>query len=496
MAHHISLVAGLLLIGFAATPAAHSIRGIPDRHIFPAAALSRTRAAHRRMLASWRAPAPAAADSPVVFPTTFGADPTGRADSTAAFAASVAALLARNVSGHKMSDGIADLGGVVLDLQGGEYLLSAPLAIPQFVGNLRIIDGTLRASPSFPADRFVVEVGAMPCSTPSGQGSCNENVGMSGLTVDGSHVAAGCVSISATMGATLDSSSAVFGFVSTGILLAGGHEAMVSETWVAAYFWSDPKKERNDAIGIKVAGNDHFVTNVIVFSARVGVEVTGAANLLTNVHTWNCATGNGGVGILNTMSQNRFVGCYLDFTDLTVIGSGAQQLSVTDCFFLGDAQLVFSASAPNQTVYGVALSGNVWYDCGQPALASNETKGTWTAVKDFSMTGTSFCGEEQAKTGFVSATRIASLPNIPNHGPGAKVFDFSSILLFPNVPIATATVFCQPYRNWPHDCTAAFKSIDRLNVTVEYFGYTYVDPEETAYVTVDQSTYSSWSVQP
>ena len=42
-------------------------------------------------------------------------------------------------------------------------------------------------------------------------------------------------------------------------------------------------------------------------------------------------------------------------------------------------------------IYGVSLAGNVWYDCGNPALASNETLGTWTSVTDFSMVGTSFC---------------------------------------------------------------------------------------------------------
>jgi hypothetical protein len=475
----------LLALAFSSAPAlaaAHRVR-VAERDLFPRDAHARTRAAHRRMVASWSAPAPAAPGSPVIFPTAFGADPTGAADSTAAFAAAVAAAVARNASGQKMSDGIADLGGVVIDLQGGEYLLSAPLAIPQFVGNLRIIDGTLRASPSFPADRFVVEVGATPCSTPSGQGSCNENVGMSGLTVDGSHVAAGCVRISATMGATLDASSAVFGFVSTGILLAGGHEAMVMETWVAAYFWSDPKKERNDAVGIKIAGNDHFITNVIVFSSRVGVEVTGAANLLTNVHTWNSATGNGGIGILNTESQNRFVGCYLDFTDLVNVGSGAQQLSVADGFFLGDAQLVFEASAPGQAVYGVSLSGNVWYDCSAPALAVNETAGTFTSVTDFSLVGTAFCGSGQAKTGFTRATRTLAKSHAPD------TFDFSSVLLFPSAPIVSASVV--PIGgSGALNAYAWIGSISAAQVVV------YSNNDGLALeVTVDQSSYSTTSKQ-
>jgi len=209
-----------------------------------------------------------------------------------------------------MSDNIKDCGGAVLDLQGGSYLLSSPLVVPQYWGNLRIIDGTLRAAPSFPAGSYVIQVGAGGCNPPSGQGSCNENVGMSGLTLDASHVAAGCLLITATMGATLDASSACFGFTQIGIHIAGGHETMVSETWVAAYFWDSPSKETNSATGVLIAGNDHFLTNVICFSSKIGVRLTGAANLLTNVHTWNAATGYGGVGIQNEMSQNRFGASY------------------------------------------------------------------------------------------------------------------------------------------------------------------------------------------
>ncbi len=93
-------------------------------------------------------------------------------------------------------------------------------------------------------------------------------------------MAAGCLRITATMGATLDASSAIFGFNQTGILLQGGHEAMISETWVAAYFWSEKEKERTNTTGILVAGNDHFLSNVIVFSARIGVALHGAANKL------------------------------------------------------------------------------------------------------------------------------------------------------------------------------------------------------------------------
>lgn len=148
-----------------------------------------------------------------------------------------------------MSDGIADLGGATVDLAGGCYLLTSPLVLPQFFGNVHFTFGELRAAPSFPPTESLVQVGSSPCNTPSGQGSCNENVAFHGVTLDGSHVASACLTIASTMGSVLDSSSAVFGFRDVGVALDGGHEGMISDTWVAAYFWSSPFKEKNNAVG-------------------------------------------------------------------------------------------------------------------------------------------------------------------------------------------------------------------------------------------------------
>jgi hypothetical protein len=358
--------------------------------------------------------------------------------------------------------------------------VNAPVQIPQFVGNLRIIDGTIRAGASFPPNAYVIQVGASPCKTKSGQGSCNENVGMSGLTLDASHIAQGCLSISSTMGATLDSSSAIFGFTGVGILLDGGHETMISETWVAAYFWNDPKKEHSgDTIGILVAGNDHFVDNVIVFSGTVGVSLTGEANKLVNVHTWNCATGNGGIGILNTVSQNIFIGCYLDFTDLVL--TNAQQISISNGFFLGDAQLVFKAPHASSSIYGVSIVGNEWYDCSNSALASNETLGTWTSVTDLYVEGTSFCGPGQ-NPAFSKATKVLSSATVN----GKVSVDFSDILLFPNVPIASASIVV---KSNPTNNVAPTVGQNWNAQVVDVFVSTN-DPV-TIYVTADQSSYTT-----
>ena len=231
-------------------------------------------------------------------PGAFGADPTGRTDSTKSLVAAMLALT--NATAHAddpMADCIVNLGGATLDLGGGEYLISSPLIIPPHVGNVRIRGGTLRASPTFPADRFLIEVGEAGCTTgchnaTEKQGVCNEMVGFESLFLDASHVAAGGILSQATMGTTVGPSCFFIGFNDAGLRVDGGHETILSESWLAEYYWSDKHSDleikTSHSIAVELNGQDNFVADVIVFDyAKVGVLVNGAASILTGVHTWN-----------------------------------------------------------------------------------------------------------------------------------------------------------------------------------------------------------------
>jgi hypothetical protein len=76
-------------------------------------------------------------------------------------------------------------------------------------------------------------------------------------------------------------------------------------------------------------GNDHLLTNVIVFDyTKVGVVVNGAANILSAVHTWN----GGGVGIAVAAQNTRLDGCYLDYNYLQLLDPN--MVIVENTFFL------------------------------------------------------------------------------------------------------------------------------------------------------------------
>lgn len=278
-------------------------------------------------------------------PVNFGADPSGRRDSTNALTMAMAVLT--NTSAHApdaMADCISNLGGATLDLGGGEFLISAPLIIPPHVGNVRIRGGTLRASSSFPPTRFLVEIGQAGCTTGCGgkvekQQVCNEMIGLESLFLDASHVAAGGVLSQATMGTTVGPSCFFIGFVEAGLRVMGGHETILSDSWLAEYYWSDKHDPNSRSIAVELNGQDNFVSNVVVFDyTRMGVLVNGAATILNGVHTWN----GGGVGISINGSygiQDRIIDCYLDYNSLDLVQPSAT--TVKNNFFLDTKARIF-----------------------------------------------------------------------------------------------------------------------------------------------------------
>eukprot|EP00050_Salpingoeca_kvevrii_P020071 m.93927 g.93927 ORF g.93927 m.93927 type:complete len:523 (-) comp8702_c0_seq1:209-1777(-) len=354
-------------------------------------------------------PAPNA-DAPVIYPTSFGADPTGKTDSTAAFAKVMAALLTPRTQ-EKMASGIADLGGATLDLAGGEYLISEPLVIPPFFGNVRIVRGTLRAGASFPASSWLVEIGSESCH-PDQQGSCNEFVEVSDVLLDASHQAAGGVHVSNVMGTTLGPSIFITAFNVSGIQIDHGHEVMVSEAWLAEYFWSQHRPTDSSSVGIVINGNDHYLNNVIVFDfTKVGVEVNGAANILFGVHTWN----GGGTGISVSARSNRLIGCYLDYNFLVL--NDPKWIVVENTFFLETNAILNPVKST--TIDGVIFRLNT-YNLRENAR-SISLNGTFTAATGFIV--------QDEVNGNVATSAIKR--QVADNCGKEWTFDFSDQLLLP-----------------------------------------------------------------
>ena len=56
-----------------------------------------------------------------------------------------------------------------------------------------------------------------------------------------------------------------------------GHEVMLTDSWLAQCYWSDKTKcQGASSVGVQLNGNDHLLSNVIVFDYATVVSHTSA----------------------------------------------------------------------------------------------------------------------------------------------------------------------------------------------------------------------------
>jgi len=367
--------------------------------------------------------------TPLTFsPLDYGADPSGVLDSTIAFGNLMKDLLYESPRGRTMALNITNLGGVTLDLQGGQYLISAPIVIPPFFGNIHIMDGSFQASTtSFPKDHWLIEIGdddQCRSVTPHGKDSrhrtCNQFIDVTNVLLDANFVAAGGIRVSKALGTTLQEVF-VTGFVQSGILISNGHEVMISNAWLGECYWSTNaycRKNNSTSVGIVVDGMDHYITNTIVFDyAKVGVAINEPANLLVGVHTWN----GGGHGIDIHSGTVRLIGCYLDFETLNIWNP--RDIVVESTFFYY-GHTVLHASGPNSFVDGLIMRFN-HYNTNQSVILD----GSFDKVSSVSI---------QEEVDWVKTTRASR--RLTLIGATEWTFDFTDQLLFPTIDFVSYSV--------------------------------------------------------
>jgi len=73
-----------------------------------------------------------------------------------------------------------------------------------------------------------------------------------------------------------------------GIHVLHGCEVMIDRTWLAEL---PAETMQPTATGILIDGNDHDVTNVVVWSALINMHIkSGGDTMVTGVHNWYVAT--------------------------------------------------------------------------------------------------------------------------------------------------------------------------------------------------------------
>lgn len=427
----------------------------------------------------------------VINPITYGADPTGILDSSFAFNQAVQALLSRNTSGHRDESGTVDLGGAILDLQGGDYLISLPIVIPSNYSNYKIMHGTLRANPvNFSTSDYLMVFGTPNTDCVNWGDSCVENGSVEDLFLDGNAIAAGGIQFIQVIGFNAGPDLFVINFTTAGIDIEGGHEVILHDSWIASCWYTPPSlcwlnaTALGNTVGVLVNGNDHYMTDSVVFGALTGVEVNGAANVFTNIHTWNTQSGSvpNASGILDTVWQNRYI-AYLDFVPF--VCQGCAVTTLTNSFFLGGAQILFRPHPNGYPVRGVYIAGNQF--AGIPdglstvlALPPLPTEMNYSLIQDVTITGTMI-----DNTNAVSRSTVATVTVTNTTFP--VTIDFTNHLVWnptdPNTPIQTVSASVINLSTEPE--TVDYTILPPQGGQVTVIGTTHVDVTVT--VTVDQS---------
>ncbi|KAK1410866.1 hypothetical protein QVD17_37407 [Tagetes erecta] len=366
----------------------------------------------------------------VFYPIGYGADPSGVQDSTAAIIAAVSdASLVDN--GQQLMAGVNDLGGVVVDFQGGSFRVSKPIVVPPNSGNLLIQGGTLRASNTFPPDGYLIELHSPYSLKPmkiatndtfSDMKSRNEPIYYEDITFhdilfDSGNTGGGLLVVDS---ARIRVSNCFFlHFVTEGVLVERGHETFITSSFMGQIPTIGGDQHEKDFLGtaIDLASNDNAVTDVVIFSAAIGMVLRGQANMITGVHCYNKATYFGGIGILIKTGQMRIDNCYMDYNSIVV--QDPLQVHITNGFFLGGGNIVLKSI--NGRISGLNIVNNMF---------SGDARGIVEIDGEFTSIDQVVIDKNNAKGGIRLKSTVGKMAV---DGSGTVwIADFSSMLVFPN----------------------------------------------------------------
>ncbi|KAE8706595.1 Polygalacturonase QRT3 [Hibiscus syriacus] len=376
--------------------------------------------------------------------TDYGADPTGKSDSTEALNKAIADAFNGPSEGFLM-EGITNLGGPRIDLDGGNYVLSKPLRLPAAgAGNLMIHGGTLRASDDFPVDGYLIDLSAsssgstsqeevkegsssnLDAQLTSSSSSYNyEFITFKDLLLDCNYRGGG-ISVINSLRTSIDNCY-IAHFTSNGILVQGGHETYIRNSFLGQHITAggDAGERNYTGTAINLMGNDNAVTDVVIFSAAVGIMASGQANTFYGVHCYNKATGFGGTGIylkLPGLTQTRIVNSYLDYTG--IVAEDPVQLHISSSFFLGDAFILLKSI--NGVANGVSIVDNMFSGSnnGVEIVQLDQSNGPFKQIDQVVVDRNNAKGMNMKST--------VARGSVEGNGSSWTV-DFNPVLLFPNL---------------------------------------------------------------
>ncbi|KAH0894384.1 LOW QUALITY PROTEIN: hypothetical protein HID58_056813 [Brassica napus] len=327
----------------------------------------------------------------VIYPIGYGADPTGRQDSSDAILEALTDAFKLQTGLHMMPH-VADLGGVVVDLQGGHYKIGKPIRFP-----------SSGASNVFPGNRHLIEL------VPPSSGIFFEDVTFRDILFDSSFRGGGILVINS---ARIRITNCYFlHFTTQGVNVKGGHETYISNSFFGQHstVGGDKQEPSFSGTGIDLSSTDNAITDVVIFSAGIGISLSGEANMVTGVHCYNKATWFGGIGILTN--------CYLDYTVI----EDPVHVHVTNALFIGDANIVLRSV--HGKISGLNIVNNMFSSKSRKNFPIVKVKGNFHEIDQVVIDQNNVSGMMLKST--IGKSKV--------FGNGTRwVVDFSHVLVFPN----------------------------------------------------------------
>ncbi|KAH0915100.1 hypothetical protein HID58_029546 [Brassica napus] len=384
----------------------------------------------------------------VIYPIGYGADPTGRQDSSDAILEALTDAFKLQTGLHMMPH-VADLGGIVIDLQGGNYKIGKPLRFPSsgggnlvfshktmlqdcfthniipkfeniFLSLVKIINKPTTsnnyfyfASNVFPGNRHLIEL------VPPNYGIFFEDVTFRDILFDSSFRGGGILVINS---ARIRITNCYFlHFTTQGVNVKGGHETYISNSFFGQHstVGGDKKEPSFSGTGIDLSSTDNAITDVVIFSAGIGISLSGEANMVTGVHCYNKATWFGGIGIPVKSHLTRIDNCYLDYTGIVI--EDPVHVHVTNALFIGDANIVLRSV--HGKISGLNIVNNMFRSKSRKNFPIVKVKGNFHEIDQVVIDQNNISGMMLKST--IGKSKV--------YGNGTRwVVDFSHVLVFPN----------------------------------------------------------------
>ncbi|CAN1828547.1 Polygalacturonase QRT3 [Linum perenne] len=302
----------------------------------------------------------------VYYPIGYGADPTGHNDSTDAIQQVLNdAFLHLNDQNRTLLPGIKDLGGPVIDLQGGSYRISKPIVFPPSGGGNILVFKIYLIELISPKSEILINKTAS-IEAFQGVGIYYEDITFRDILFDSGHRGGGLLVVDAAR--TRIVNSYFMNFTSQGMLIQGGHETFIISCFIGQKpSVGNDKTEKNfTGTGIDMASNDNIITDTVIFSSDIGLLLRGQANMVTGLHVYNKGTELGGSGIYvkEAAAFTRLDNCYFDYN--SVIIEDAYFTHVTNSLFLGDGNVVLKSI--NGKITSLTITDNYFHGIKLPIV--------------------------------------------------------------------------------------------------------------------------------